>query len=98
MQDIITYTQQLGMDQEFHPEDIKLLLEAATKHLLLHLEYLFQENDLELKVYISKVLKNPTVPINKEPHWVLQDLDDIMAFIMCVMYLDGSLSTALDII
>ena len=32
MQDIVTYTQQLRMAQEFHSEDIKLCLEAVTKH------------------------------------------------------------------
>ena len=34
MQNIMTHTQQLGMAQEFHSEDIKLLLEAATKDFL----------------------------------------------------------------
>ena len=68
VQDIVTYTQQLGMAQEFHSEDIKLLLEAVTKHFLWHSEYPFQENDLELRAYISKALKKPTVSINKEPH------------------------------
>ena len=32
IQVIVTYRQQLGMAQEFHSEDIKLLLEAVTKH------------------------------------------------------------------
>ena len=39
IQDIVPYTQQLGMAEEFHPEDIKLLLEAVTKHFLWHSEY-----------------------------------------------------------
>ena len=34
IQDIVTYVQQLGMAQEFHTENIKLLLEAVTKHFL----------------------------------------------------------------
>ena len=34
IQDIVTYTQQLGMAQEFYSEDIKLLLKAITKHFL----------------------------------------------------------------
>ena len=38
MQDIVTYTQQLGVAQEVHFEDIKLLLEAVTKHFLWHSE------------------------------------------------------------
>ena len=49
IQDIVTYTQQLYMAQEFHSEDIKLLLEAVTKHFLCQSEYPFQENHLELK-------------------------------------------------
>ena len=68
IQDIITYTQQLGMAQEFHIEDIKLLLEALTKHFLWHSEYPFQERDLELRIYIRKALRKPTVPIKKEAH------------------------------
>ena len=44
IQDIVTYTEQLGMAQEFHSEDIKLLLEAVTKHFLWHPEYPFLEN------------------------------------------------------
>ena len=39
IQDIVTYTQQLSMAQEFHSEDIKLLLEAVTKHFLRHSEF-----------------------------------------------------------
>ena len=64
----MTYTQQLGMAQEFHSEDIKLLLEAVTKHVLWHSEYAFQEKDLELRAYISKALRKPAVFINMEPH------------------------------
>ena len=68
IQDIVTYTPQLGMAQEFHSKNIKLLLAAVTKHFLLHSEYTFQKSDLELRTYISKALKILTVPINKEPH------------------------------
>ena len=68
IQDIVTYTQQLGMAQEFHSQDVKLLLEALIKHFLWHLEYPFQEKDLELRAYISKVLRKPTLPINQELH------------------------------
>ena len=70
-QEIVTYTQQLGMAQDFHSKDIKLLLEAVTKHFLWHSKYTFQENDLELRAYISKALRKPMFPINKEPYWVL---------------------------
>ena len=34
IQDIVTYMQQLCMAQQFHSEDIKLLLEAVTEHVL----------------------------------------------------------------
>ena len=34
IQDIVTYTQQLSMAQDFHSEDIKLLLEGVTKYFL----------------------------------------------------------------
>ena len=97
IQDIRTYTQQLGMAQEFHPEDIKLLWEVVKKYFLWHLEYPFQENDLELKAYISEALKKPIVPINKKPHWVLQNWDEIMAFMKCGMYLDREVYTARDL-
>ena len=85
------------MAQEFHSEDIKLLLEAVTKHFLWSQEYLLQENDLELRAYISKVLEKSTVPINKEPHWVLQNWDHIIAFMMCQTHLDREVHTAGDL-
>jgi hypothetical protein len=97
LENIVLYTQQLGMAQEYHPEDIKLLLEAVTKHFLWGEEYPFQESDLELKAYISKSLKKPQVPINKEPHWVLQNWDDIMAFMMCGTHLDREVHTVGDL-
>ena len=56
-QDIVTYTQQLAMAQKFYSEDIKLLLEAVTKHLLWHSEYPCQENDLVLRAYFRKTLR-----------------------------------------
>ena len=85
------------MAQEFHSEDIKLVLEAVTKHFLWHSKYTSQENDLELKAYISKALRKPTAPINKKPHWVLQNWDDIMAFMMCEMHLYREVHTAGDL-
>ena len=97
IEDIVIYTQQLGMAQEFHSEDIKLLLEAVTTHFLWHSEYPFQEKDLELRSYISKALMKPTDPIDKEPHWVLQNWDDIMAFMMCRRYLDREVHTGGDL-
>ena len=71
IQDIVTYMQQLGKAQELHLQDIKLLLEAITKYFLCHSEYPFQENDFELRPYLSKALRKPTFSINKEPQWVL---------------------------
>ena len=97
IQNIMTYTQQLGMAQEFHSEDIKLLLEAVTKHCLWHSEYPFQENDLELRAYISKALRKPMVPINKKLYWVLQKWNDIMAFVMYGMHLDREVHAAGDL-
>ena len=96
IQDIVTYTQQLGMAQEFHSVDVKLLLEAVIKDFLWYSEYPFQENDLELRAEISKGLKKPTVPINKEPHWVLQKWDDIIVFMMCRTHLDREVHTVGD--
>ena len=97
IQDIVTYTQQLGMAQEFHLESIMLPLEGVTKHFLWHSEYQFQENELKLSTYINKAFKKPTVSISKEPHWVLQKWDDIMAFMMCRMHLDRAVHTAGDL-
>ena len=94
IQDIVTYSQQLGMAQDFYYVDIKWLLEAVTKHFLWHSEYPFQENDLELRAYISKGLKKLTFPIYKKPHWVLQNWDNMMAFMMCGMHLDREIHTA----
>ena len=70
------------MGQEFHFEDIKLLLEAVTKHFSWHSGYQFQEKDLELSVYIRKELKKQMVPIRKELHCILPNWDDIMVFMM----------------
>ena len=97
IKDIMTYMQQLGMAQEFHSQNVKLLLEAVTKHFSWQSEYPFLENDLELRACISKALKKPTVPINKQPYWVLQNWDDIMAFMMCGTHLDKEVHTTGDL-
>ena len=97
IQDIVTYTQQLGMSQEFHVDDIKLRLEAVTKHFIWHSEYAFQEKDLQLRAYISKALRKPMLPIYKEAHWVLQNWDNIMAFMMCGTHLDREVHAAGDL-
>ena len=96
IQDIITYTQQLGMAQEFNSAHIKLLFEPTTKHFLWHSDYPLQKNDLELRLCISKALKKPMVPINTEQYWVLQNGDDIIAFMMCRTHLDREVHTAGD--
>ena len=54
----------------------------------------FQENDLELSAYIRKGLRKPTVPINKAPHWVHQNWDHIMVFIICGTHWDKEAHTA----
>ena len=89
--------QQLGIAQEFHSKNIKLLLEAVTKQFLWHSGYLFYQNNLELIVYMSKVLRKPMVLINKEPHWALQNWNDIMASMRCGTYLDREVHTAGDL-
>ena len=96
IQDIVTYMQQFGMAQEFHSEYIKLLLEGVTKHFSLHSEHPFQEKDLELRGYINKAIRKPTVPIRKELNWVLQNWYDIMAFMMCGRQLGREVHTAGD--
>ena len=85
------------MSQEFYSQDIKLVLEAITKHFLQHSEYLFQEFDLEARAYIRKALKKPTVLINREPYWVLQNWHDIMTFMMCGQNLDKEVHTTEDL-
>ena len=50
-----------------------------------------------MRAYIWKVLKEPTGPVNKEPYWVLQNLDDIMAFMMCGMHLGRKVYTVRDL-
>ena len=98
IQDMMTCAQQLGMAQEFYFENIKLLLEVVIKHFLYDSKYAFQENDLELRAYISKALKTLIVPINKEPYWVLQNWEDIMAFMMYRRHLVSQVHTAGDIL
>ena len=61
------------------------------------MEYLAQEKNSELKAYISKALKKPSVPINIEPHWVLQNWDDLLAFMRCGTHLDREVHTAGDV-
>ena len=74
-----------------------MLLEAVTKHVLVHSEYPFRENNLELRAYINKGLKKQLVTIHKELHWVLQNWNDIMAFMMCGTHLDREVYTAGDL-
>ena len=86
MQDIITYMQQLGVAQEFYSKDIKLLLTGVTEHFLWHSEYPFQESDLDLQSYISKVFKKALYAIHKELYWVFQNWHGKMAYMMYLMY------------
>ena len=98
IQDIMTFTQQLSVAQQFHSEDIKLLLEVVTKYFLCHSEYPFQENDLALRAYISKVLRKRIILINKELHCIFQNWDYIIAFMMCGMNLYREVHTAGDLL
>ena len=88
--------QQVGIAQEFNSKDIKLLLEAVTKHLW-HSESSLEDNDLQLKAYIRKALRKPTIHINKAPYCVLHHWDDIMAFMMHGTHLDKEVHTAEDL-
>ena len=42
--------------------------------------------------------KKPSVPVNKEPHWVLQNWDDIMACMICRTYLEREVHSAGDLL
>ena len=48
--------------------------------------------------YISKELSKPMVHINKELHWVFQNWDDIMAFMMCGTDLNREVYTSGDLL
>ena len=85
------------MAQKFHSKHIKLQLETVTKHFLRESEYAFQENNLELKAYISNALRKLMVSSNTEPHCVLQNWDDIMVLMMCRMHLDREVHSAGDL-
>jgi len=86
--EILAYTQRLGLAQEYHDEDIKLLLEAVGKHYLWkETNYPFLETELDLKAVFQKELKKPIVPLGKEPHWVIKEWDEIMAFALCGRHL-----------
>ena len=87
IQDIVTYTLVLAMAQEFHSEAIKFGLDAVTTQFNWHSEYVFQGNDLQLSIFRSKILKKSSVPNHKEPHRVVQNWDDFMAFMLCGTYL-----------
>ena len=97
IQDNVTYTQQLGMAQEFHCEYIKLLLEVVIKYFSWHSQYPCLENVLELSASINRALKKTTVPINKEPYWVLKNWHHIMAFMICGTHLEKEVHTAGDL-
>ena len=52
---------------------------------------------MELRAYIGKALKKPIVSINKQPHWRLQNWDDIMAFMMYRIHLDKEVHAVADL-
>jgi len=85
---MLAYTQRLGLAQEYHDEDIKLLLEAVVKHYVWkETNYPFVETELDWKAVFQKELKKPVVPLGKEPHWVIKEWDEIMAFALCGRHL-----------
>jgi len=86
--EILAYTHGLGLAQQYHDKDIKLLLEAVGKHYLWkETNYTFVETELDLKVVFQKELKKPVVPLGKEPHWVIKEWDEIMTFALCGRHL-----------
>ena len=85
------------MAQEYHCEDIKLLLVAITKHFLQHAEYLFQEINLELRACLSKTLKKPLGLICKKAQQVLQKWDDRMTLMTWRIHLYGKVHTTEDL-
>jgi len=67
--EILAYTQRLGLAQEYPDVDIKLLLEAVGKHYLWkETNYPFVETEPDLKAVFLKELKKHVVPFAKEPH------------------------------
>ena len=74
-----------------------MLLEVVINHFLWHSEHALQENDLELRVKISKELQKPMVSINKEPYQVLQNWDEIIGFMMCRTHSDREVHSAGDL-
>ena len=52
---------------------------------------------MELRACISESLRQPTVTMNKAPHWALQNRDDIMAFMMFDTHLNRKVHTAGDL-
>jgi hypothetical protein len=73
IENILAYTQQLGYIHCYHPQDIKLLLEAASKHYLWNTNIPFDSKDLELTSVLNERLKCPKIPQLTEPHWVLME-------------------------
>jgi len=85
--EILVYIQSLGLVQEYHDEDIKLLLEAVGKHYLQKKSnYPFVETELDLNAFFVEELKKPVVPLGQEPHWVIKEWDEIMAFTLYGRY------------
>ena len=86
--EMLGYVQTMGMVQEYNLEDIKLLMEAATKHLLWKSDIQFETEELELTNVLSKQLKKPFIAPIKEPHWVLKEWDELMTFMLCGRHLE----------
>jgi len=65
---ILAFIQTLGYIHCFHPKDIQLLFEAATKHFLGNTGVPFESKDLELTTVLNEHLKHPNIPQLIEPH------------------------------
>ncbi|HEY4152193.1 MAG TPA: hypothetical protein VGM38_02615, partial [Pseudolysinimonas sp.] len=87
IQNILAYTQQLAYVHCYHPQDIRLLFEAAAKHFLWTTNIPFDNKDLELTSVLNERLKRPKIPQLTEPHWVLKEWEEIMCFMLCGQHL-----------
>jgi len=75
------YIQRLGLVQEYHDKDIKLLLDAVEKHYLWkETNYLFIETELDSKAVFHRELKKPIFTLEEELHLVMKEWNEIMAF------------------
>ena len=72
----------------FHPTDIQLMMEAAGKHYLWKTTYPFKDKDLDLSAVIDREFKRPPRIPGKEPHWIIQQWDELIAFMTIGRHLE----------